>query len=82
MSIRTTVSLDEDVIARLREASRLNGKPFRTMLNEAIRSGLTAMSSGEQRKPFRIKSVNMGEPTMNFDNVAELIERLEGESHR
>ena len=39
MSIRTTLTLDEDVYERLQQASRSRGLPFKQTLNDVIRVG-------------------------------------------
>lgn len=40
MSIRTTVTLDEDVLERVKQESRARGASFRDTLNELVRTGL------------------------------------------
>jgi len=42
MSIRTTVTLDEDVIERVKSVSRTKGIPFRQAIDEVLRVGLFA----------------------------------------
>lgn len=83
MSIRTTVTLDDDVVARLKELSIAKGVPFRTLLNEAVRTGLMTFKLSPQKKAFKVIPVDMGVPRIaNLDNIAEVIESLEGESWR
>jgi hypothetical protein len=83
MSIRTTVTLDEDVVERLKQEARSRGLPFRQVLNDVLRSGLLAAHAPSQAQPFRIKPKHMGtRPGINYDNIAALLEIGEGESHR
>jgi hypothetical protein len=83
MSIRTTVTLDEDVFARLKQASVTKGVSFKEMLNEAIRSGLTSMSLRTVPTTYTIKPESLGKPAVkNLDNIGEVIATLEGESWR
>ena len=83
MSIRTTVTLDEDVVERLKQEARSRGLPFRQVLNDVIQSGLVAACAPSQAPPFRIKPKRMGtRPGINYDNIAALLEIGEGESHR
>jgi hypothetical protein len=83
MSIRTTVTLDEDVAERLKQEARSRGLPFRQVLNDVLRSGLLAARVPSQAPPFVIKPKRMGtRPGINYDNTAALLEIGEGESHR
>lgn len=49
--MRTTLTLDADVGERLREAAHRERKPFRTVVNEALRLGLGLRGKGPLRKP-------------------------------
>lgn len=83
MSIRTTVTLDDDVMERVQMHARAVGKPFKETLNELLRTGLLATHSRTAPKTFRIKPFRMGyRPEFNYDDVELLIERMEGPFHR
>ncbi|MBM3744476.1 MAG: DUF2191 domain-containing protein [Acidobacteria bacterium] len=83
MSIRTTVTLDEDVFERLKEASRSRGVPFRQALNDTLRVGLVAAREPGARRKFRIEPRHMGvRAGLNYDNVSALLELAEGETYR
>ena len=83
MSIRTTVTLDDDVIARLKEESRARSVPFRTLLNEAVRSGLQAMKAKPKSKPFKVNPVNLGSfPGLDYDRIGALLDFAEGDMRR
>ena len=80
--MRTTLTLEDDVAERLREESRRTGKSFKEVVNEAIRAGLDRRVDGP-RERFVVEARPMhAKPGMDFDNVWELIERLEGPYHR
>lgn len=59
--MRTTVTLDPDVEAKLRQATRERGQPFKVVLNDAVRAGL---SDGERvarryrlpARPMKVRS--------------------------
>lgn len=57
--MRTTVTLDPDVEKMLRRATREREQSFKSVLNAAIRRGL---SQSEKPKRFRQKTVRMGAP--------------------
>jgi hypothetical protein len=83
MSIRTTITLDDDVSERVRAFSRQRGIPFRVALNELVRSGLQAESNAAPAPLFRVKPFHLGViPGINYDCVGELLEFLEGPERR
>jgi len=77
MARRTTVTLDDDVIARLDSEVRKRRESFKTVLNDALRRGLNPPAA--PRKPFRIRSRNLGtRPGLDYDNVEALLDQVEG----
>ncbi len=84
MSIRTTVTLDEDVVERLKQESRSRGIPFRQALNEILRSGLAADQSAPfARRVPAIAAKHMGTmPGINYNSIEGLLEIGEGDAHR
>jgi hypothetical protein len=86
MSIRTTVTLDEDVLESARSFSRQHGIAFRQALNELVRRGILFEKEAETAQaaqPFRVEPQHMGfRAGLNYDDVSELIEHLEGPSHQ
>ncbi len=51
--MRTTVTLDDDVVAALRTAMRERGVSFKEALNSAVRSGLSAANPAA--RPYQVK---------------------------
>jgi hypothetical protein len=83
MSIRTTITLDDDVLDRVKAESRSRGSSFRETLNDLLRLALLARSAPPERKRFRIKATHMGyRPGLNYDHIESLLEYGEGEDHR
>jgi len=83
MSIRTTVTLDEDVLERVKQESRSRGTSFRATLNDLLRAALLREADGPMRAGFRVKPTSMGyRPGLNYDDVESLLETAEGENHR
>jgi hypothetical protein len=76
MTKRTTVTLDDDVAAKLDSEARKSGMAFRHVLNEALRRGLNAPPP--PRKPFKVRSRNLGvRPGVNFDCTSRLVAELD-----
>ena len=82
MGVRTTITLDDDVIERVKMESRSRGTSFRHTLNDLLRSALHA-GKPQSRRRIRIESRHMGyRPELNYDDVESLIEFAEGPAHR
>ena len=83
MSIRTTVTLDEDVVAKLKHQSAALGIPFRQTLNDVLRAGFLAENTSAKPRTFQIQPRHMGTiPGIDYSNIEELLELGEGEDHR
>ncbi len=82
--MRTTLTLDEDVAARLVELQRERGVSFKDVVNQTLRQGLERQAVGRKRVPqFSVEARDMGQRLgLNFDNIGELLEQLEGPAHR
>jgi len=82
MTKRTTLSLEDDVVVRLEDAARRSGRPFKAVVNDAIRAGLDPRGP-RKRTRFRIASQPMGlRPGIDLDDIGGLLERIEGPEHR
>lgn len=83
MSIRTTITLDDDVLARVRQESELRRGSFRDTLNDLLRAALAAAAEGPRQRTLAIAPSHMGyRPGLNYDSIESLLERGEGELHR
>jgi hypothetical protein len=83
MSIRTTVTLDEDVVERVKQQSRARGKSFRETLNELLRTALVATETQPRRRKLDLVPHHGGYyPGLNYDCTEALLEYLEGPNHR
>ena len=81
--MRTTLTLDDDVAAKLKAEARRAGRPFREVVNEALRRGLATRRGAHAQEQFKVKARNLGlRPGLSLDNVADLIEQVEGPLHR
>ncbi|MGA9509441.1 MAG: CopG family transcriptional regulator [Candidatus Sulfotelmatobacter sp.] len=80
--MRTTLTLDDDVAKLLNKEARKSGEPFKQVVNHFLRLGLAAARRPKAR-PFAVKPWGLRPPSgLSFDNVAELIDGLEGPDHR
>lgn len=72
--MRTTVTLDPDVDALIRERMRDRGLSFEQALNEAVREGLAAEVEPE---PFETPAFDLGEARVSVVHALEVAARLE-----
>ena len=81
--MRTTLTIDDSLDARLREITRKSGKSFKETTNEALRIGLEAMENAPPLKPFKVRAKNLRlKPGYNYDKPWQLIEELEGPDYQ
>lgn len=80
--MRTTLTLDPDVAAKAKKGAAKLGKPFKQIINTALRIGLDEVLEPKS-KPYRMKGRPLGlRPGFSYDNIGELLAQLEGEEHR
>jgi hypothetical protein len=74
--MRTTVTLDPDVAAKLKQVARERGVPFNAVLNDAVRAGLGGRGrvAGRYRLPARRMGVRRG---VDLDLALRLAGELE-----
>ena len=82
--MRTTVTIDDDVATKLEaEMRRQRSSNFKQILNDVLRRGLLVRRELTDSKPFRVRARRMGKMQgLNYDNVGELLEHLEGAEHK
>ena len=78
------MTIDDDVAAKLEaEMRRQRSSNFKRILNDVLRRGLLVRRELVASKPFRVRARRMGKTQgLNYDNVAELLEHLEGAEHK
>jgi hypothetical protein len=83
MVMQITLTLDDDVRARLQAESRRSGKPFSAVVNECLRAGLAGIQTTQSAPPFVVAPVHLGTPLpgLPYDRISCLLEEAEG-AHR
>jgi len=74
--MRTTVTLDPDVEAKLRATMRERGVSFKAALNDAVRAGLDA--SAPASRPFKARTAPLG-IRINIDKALTIAGEMEDE---
>ncbi len=82
--MRTTLTLDDDVAARLKTAMKSDRRPFRVVVNDALRAGLRVLHQRPVKGPlYRTTGFDLGASLVgSLDNVEDVLERIEGRRHR
>lgn len=76
--MRTTVTLDADVAAKLKAVARARGISFKQALNQAVRAGLGGQRQSSRR--FEQPTHPMGlRPGVDLDKALDLASALEDE---
>ncbi|MDP2055112.1 MAG: DUF2191 domain-containing protein [Acidobacteriota bacterium] len=81
--MRTTLSLDKDVAARLEQAVKKRRLPFKTIVNDALRAGLSVIDKPAATQAFRTAGFDLGPSLVgSLDDVHGVLARVEGEEHK
>jgi ribosomal protein L10 len=81
--VRTTLTIDDDVAAGLREEMRRSGVSFKIALNTVLRRGLEAPREEDLATPFRVEARDLGLRAGNrLDDISGLLDALDGASCR
>jgi hypothetical protein len=81
--MRTTLTLDPDVAAKAKKGAARLRKPFKEVINAALRVGLDEILAPPAAKPYRTRPRPMGlRRGFSYDNISELIAAAEGEDHQ
>ncbi|MGE5693682.1 MAG: antitoxin [Candidatus Sericytochromatia bacterium] len=74
--MRTTVTLDDDVVQLVRRRMAQEQVSFKKALNDAIREGATGRPAPRR---FSTRVVDMGVPAINLDRALQIAADLEDE---
>ncbi len=79
--MRTTLKLDDDVAAALKETAYQTGQSFEAAVNTTLRAGLVAIEAPPEQKPYRLVPVALGaiQPSVDLDKALQLADALEDE---
>ena len=82
--MRTTLTIDDDVAFALRKVQEAEPrKPFKEVVNETLRRGLQSEPKAAAKTPFKVRSRSVGlRKDLNFDNIEEVLDILDGVHRR
>jgi len=73
--MRTTVTLDPDVARLLEEAQHRSKRPFKQVLNDAVRAGLNRPAA--RVPPFKQRVFSLGRPKVDLTKAGAIAAELE-----
>jgi hypothetical protein len=83
--MRTTVTLDDDVVAALERRRRELKRSLKQEVNDLIRAGLVYVEEQDNpdRPRFRVEPLDVGELLVdNLDDISAVLAMVEAESYR
>ncbi len=77
--MRTTVRLDEHLLAQAKQYAAASGKTLTAVLEDALREALARRNTKIRRKPVRLRTCGGGgvRPGVDIDDSASLLELME-----
>jgi plasmid stability protein len=82
--VRTTLTLDDDVAARLTAEARRSGRSFKETVNDALRAGMEAKRRKPPTRRFEVHARDLGAVRLAFglDSIAKVLEEVDGTDPR
>ena len=80
--MRTTLTIDDDLIRALKDLAHRHGVPFKAVVNSTLRAGLeNAKGPAKSKRRYKCPAFSLGEiaPGFNLDKALALAAALEDE---
>lgn len=79
--MRTTITLEDDVAAALKEKAYRTDRSFKATVNETLRAGLAAEAAPPKPRRYRLEPVSLGGvlPGIDLDRALSLADALDDE---
>ena len=78
--VRTTLTLEPEIAARLKSEVRRTGRPLKTVVNEALRRGLGLMGKPSRHVRFEVRPHAFGfRPGIDLERLNQLADELDTE---
>ena len=80
--MRTTLTIDDDIAARIEERRRTGGQSLKQVVNQLLREGLRSSEQPPKAKPYRTKMHKLRlRPGFDATRLNQLVDELETEEH-
>jgi hypothetical protein len=77
--MRTTLTIDDKIAKALRKIAYDSGRPFKEVVNRALRLGIEAEGALPKSRPYKVNPVSLGGvlPGVNLDKALRLVDEME-----
>ncbi len=76
--MRTTLTIEESIMQRLKEEAHKSGLPLKQIVNTTLEIGLRNLHKSNERQPYRLKTYAMGVPQgVDLDKALQMAMVLE-----
>ncbi|MEA3275025.1 MAG: DUF2191 domain-containing protein [Pseudomonadota bacterium] len=81
--MRTTLLIEDQLLAELKRTAEASGKPLKQVVNEALQAGLQCLTRPEPI-PYRLMPASLGQarPGIDLCKASDLADRLEDDALR
>ena len=80
-SMRTTLTIDDDLVARIEELRRREGLTFKAAVNRLLRAGMDHQEGAPRPRPYRTPTRRLGlRPGFDPTRLNQVADELEVES--
>jgi hypothetical protein len=76
--MRTTMTIDDDLMAELRDTAHRRQVPMRRLIDQTLRAGLRSLGTRKARR-VACPAFSMGTPAVDLDKAGALAALLEDE---
>ncbi len=81
--MRTTLTLEDDVAALIRERLERGDIRLKDLVNQALRLGLDRLDEPEEERPrYRLSPIRCGAPKVPLEDIAGALAAAEGDDWR
>lgn len=81
--MRTTLTLDDDIAAKIREETLRTGTTMKQIVNVTLRRGFEAPGEEDLAAPFTVEARPMGvRAGFDLDDISGLLDVLDGPARR
>ena len=78
--MRTTLTIDDDIAARIEERRRTDGRSLKQVVNQLLREGLRSSERPPEARPYRTKTHKLRlRPGFDAARLNQLVDELETE---
>ncbi len=76
--MRTTLTLEDDVAARLEQMRKRKNISIKKIVNISLRAGLDRLEENDSKTEsnYRLKSIKLGKKIPNLDNISDVLDLL------